>query len=348
MYWQRSIWSKLLVIAIATATLSTAVIFGVGQWYIASQAGKPYAIGATFIPNYAESLGVDPEQTLDAILNELGVRQLRLVSYWNVIEAQRGTYDYSQLDWQFAKAEAAGAKISLAVGLRQPRWPECHMPGWARQQPREVWAAELNDFIAATATRYKNSPALASYQLENEFFNSFGECSDFDRQRLIDELAVLKQADGSHPVIISRSNNYGGFALGQPQPDLVGISVYRRTWEREFTQRYMQYPFPSWYYAFLAGSQKILTGKDSVLHELQAEPWPPNGQEIINTSLTEQDKSLNAMRLADNVAFAKRTGLRYIDLWGAEYWYYRKQVLGDSSVWDTAKKVYQENDRLAQ
>jgi hypothetical protein len=32
--------------------------------------------------------------------------------------------------------------------------------------------------------------------------------------------------------------------------------------------------------------------------------------------------------------------MKTIDLWGAEYWYYRMTVLHDSSVWDAAKQAF--------
>ena len=126
-------------------------------------------IGTTFIPAYAQSFGLDAEETMDALLNDVGVRHFRLVSYWNQLEPNAGTYDFSLLDWQFAKAEAKGAKITLGLGLRQPRWPECHMPDWARGEPVSQWQPQLEAFITAVVNRYKTSPALDSYQLENEF-----------------------------------------------------------------------------------------------------------------------------------------------------------------------------------
>jgi len=46
--------------------------------------------------------------------------------------------------------------------------------------------------------------------------------------------------------------------------------------------------------------------------------------------------------LTDAVAFAKQTGLKHIDLWGGEYWYYRMDVLHDPTVWNAAKQVFTE------
>ncbi len=315
-------------------------MYAVAVWYRHSEQGKPYVQGVTFIPSYAEYLGLDAQETMDALL-DIKVRHFRLVSYWDQLEPEQGTYDFSSLDWQMQKAEASGSKVSLAIGLRQPRWPECHAPDWVdTKQPAAQWQPQLESFMTKVIERYKDSPALESYQLENEYFNHFGECYNFDRQRLSEELALVKQLDPHHPVIISRSNNYAGLMLRQPLPDEIGISVYRRVWDATVTKRYLQYPFPAWYYGFLAGGEKLLTGKDSVLHEMQAEPWPPRGQGILDTSLAEQNKTFDAKRFQDRVAFAKATGMREVYYWGAEYWYYRMTVLHDDSVWQVAKHLY--------
>ena len=84
-----------------------------------------------------------------------------------------------------------------------------------------------------------------------------------------------------------------------------------------------------------------MTGRDMVVHELQAEAWPPNYQSIQDTSLEEQNKSFSAERFKDRIEFGKGTGMREIYLWGSEYWYYRQQKLNDSSLWDVAKHEIQ-------
>jgi hypothetical protein len=342
-YWQHSWWHKFMAGLVLVLLLTVGAMYGIARWYMWQQSSKPLVLGTSFIPDYASKLGVDPKETLDAMLNELQVKQLRLVSYWDDIERKEGQYDFRELDWQFEKANAADAKVSLAIGLRQPRWPECHMPEWAKDEPMDVWSVQLKAFMKQVIERYKDNPALQSYQLENEYFLSvFGNCPDFTRARLVDEYNFVKELDDKHPVVISRSNNAIGLPLGQPQPDVFAVSVYKRVWDITLTKRYVEYPFPSWFYGFLGGAGKLFTGKDLYIHELQAEPWPPNGQEIVNTSLEEQSKSLDAKRLRHRFEYGQATGLRSIDLWGAEYWYYRKKVLNDPSVWDVAKEEFLE------
>lgn len=344
-YWRKSWWHRVLLVITALVVLWVGGMYGIARWYISTNQAKPLKLGASFIPAYAESLGLDPKQTMDAMLGDLGIRHLRLVSYWDQLEPARGQYDFTLLDWQFRKAEAAGAKVSLSIGLRQPRWPECHMPDWARQLPsgtsNGTWQDELQQYIGQVVKRYKDSPALDSYQLENEYFlQGFGICTDFSRDRLVAEYNLVKKLDPYHTLIIARSNNALGTPIGQPTPDKFGISIYKRVWDANVTKRYLEYPFPAWFYGFVAGLQQIVTGKDMVIHELQAEAWPPNHQSIQQTSLDEQNKSFNAQRFKARIEFGKATGMREIYLWGAEYWYYRQTILHDPSLWHVAKDAF--------
>ena len=343
-FWRRGWWQKIALLLPLAFLLLLLVFLGVGRWYVASTSNQPLRLGATFVADYARSLGVDADETLDALITDIGVRDFRLVSYWNKIEATPGTYDFSELDSQFAKIEAAEGTVTLAIGLRQPRWPECHEPAWAHELPDAEWRSALESFIAATTARYKDSPSLISYQLENEFqLKVFGECRDFSRERVQAEFDLVRSIDPNTPIIISRSNNSPSIIAGDPMPDVVGFSIYRRVWSQVqwLWPGYFTYPAPSWYYSGLAGLQKIFTGRDSVIHELQMEPWPP--EFVANVSQEEQDKSMNAAEFAPRVEFAKQTGMREIYLWGAEWWYYRKVILGDDSLWQEAARVFADN-----
>lgn len=339
-YWRGGWWHKLVVAVTITVLLATSAMYGIAQWYIHSNANKPVQMGVSFIPAYAESLGLDPQETMDQLL-AINVRHFRLVSYWNQIEPTKDSYDFSQLDWQFQKAEAEGAKITLTLGLRQPRWPECHAPDWTSQLPDDQEEAELLEFMAAVVKRYRNSPSLQDYQVENEYFlKGFGICTNHSRERLVKEYNLVKELDPRHPIIVNRSNNAIGFPVGQPEPDEYGISIYKRVWEGTLSHRYAEYPFPAWFYGFLAGTQKIYSGRDMRISELQAEAWPPKGQNIPETSLEEQNKSFNAARFEDRLEYGKATGMKEIYLWGSEYWYYRLVKLNDPSLWQVAQKEF--------
>ncbi len=335
-------WTKLGLFLMAILIFLVGSAYGIAQWYIYTQKDKEFKFGATFIPSYARYFDLEPESTLQAMIDDLNIRHYRIVSYWDEIEKTPGTYDFTELDWQFKKIQDAGGTVSLAIGLRQPRWPECHMPKWAEKQTKDQWYPQLKTFIGKVVERYKDHPSLQTYQLENEYFlKAFGICPDHSRDRLVDEFNYVKRLDTNTPVIVTRSNNALGWPIYAPIPDISGVSIYKRVWDKTITKRYFEYPFPAWFYAFLAGGTKIITGKDLIVHELQAEPWGPN-KGIKEISIEEQNKSLSPERLRDRIRYGKATGMREIDLWGVEMWYWRKVKLHDDSLWETGKQTIRE------
>jgi hypothetical protein len=346
-FWRRGLWHRILFIILAVVVAFTAGSYGIAQWYIQKHKNQPLVLGASFVPDYAESFGLDPKATLTAMLSDLKLKQVRLVSYWQDIEPTPGHYDFSKLDWQFALANKYHAEVSLSIGLRQPRWPECHSPGWVNIDPnnQQAWRPQLNKFIEAVIKHYQNNPALQDYELENEYFlKVFGQCTDFSRTRLVDEYNLVKAMDTVHPVIVSRSDNWVGIPVGQPTPDQFAISVYKRVWDATITHRYFEYPLPAWFYAALAGEEELLSGKDMIIHELQTEPWTPNGLEITQISVKEMYKSMDPQRLRDRINYGEATGMRTIDLWGAEWWYYMKVKQHDPAVWNVVKTAVAQAD----
>ena len=160
-------------------------------------------------------------------------------------------------------------------------------------------------------------PAAVPTGPKNEFFmDVFGKCTNYDRDRFINEVNLVRQLDPNKPIIVTRSNNWGGVPLGEPTPDIYGVAVYKRVFDYTITHRYFEYPYPPWFYATLAGAGEFVKGKPLIIHELQTEPWMPNGYEINKISdIPEQNKSMNAERLQKRLKYAEDTGLRSIDTW---------------------------------
>lgn len=337
-YGRASVMQKIGVWLLVFIIVLTTLMYGIAQWYIFKHKNEPLELGTTFIESYAERLGLNPQETLQASIDELGIKRYRLVSYWDEGEPQEDNYDFTSLDWQFDMIEEAGGTVSLALGARQPRWPECHIPDWALAGGDDYWKQELKEYITEVVNRYKDREALVSYQMENEYFlEVFGECKDHTRERLVDQFNLVKQLDPDTPVIVSRSNNaVPSWPIGEPRADIVGASIYKRVWDKTVTKRYFEYPFPAWFYSFLAGATELTTGRNTFIHEMQAEPWPP--KDITEVSLAEQDKSFNASMMHDRINFGVATGMRTIDLWGMEWWYYRRVKFNDFSLWEAAKK----------
>ena len=215
------------------------------------------------------------------------------------------------------------------------------MPAWTKTETKDQWYPGLKTVMQKVVERYKTSPVLQDYQLENEYFLSvFGECPDFSRDRLVEEFKFVKKLDSSHPVIVSRSNNWVGIPINAPTPDQYAISVYKRVWDRTITKRYVEYPYPAWYYSFYAGASKLLQGKDMSIHELQAEAWLPDGMDMRDAPISELYKSLNPERLQQRFEYGRATGMKTIDLWGAEWWYQMKVNRNSPDLWNVAKAEF--------
>lgn len=155
----------------------------------------------------------------------------------------------------------------------------------------------------------------------------FGEKIEISRTRLQREYRLLKQLDYARPIIMSTSNGWG-VPVRAPRPDVVGFSYYLRVYKRGKYRNTIQSP---WLHAL----RRLFIWKPVFIHELQLEPWGPKA--IWEMDLTEQTKSMNLEQITYNIREAKRTGLYPIDLWGAEWWYWRKEQ-GDDSVWLTVKE----------
>ncbi len=59
-------------------------------------------------------------------------------------------------------------------------------------------------------------------------------------------------------------------------------------------------------------------------------------------SIPEQNKSMNADRLSQRFDYGVDTGMRTLDVWGVEWWYWRKEKALDPSLWNAAKEKIKE------
>src|SRR6266446_9877474 len=114
-FWPATIWHKALVVLVLLVSLTIGSMYGIARWYIWQERNKPLELGASFVSGYASALGLDPRQTFTAMLDDLGVKHVRLMSHWDDIEPQAGTYNFSELDWEFQQANVHHATVSLAI-----------------------------------------------------------------------------------------------------------------------------------------------------------------------------------------------------------------------------------------
>ena len=259
------------------------------------------------------------------------------MSYWDIHEPSKGVYDFTQLDWQIDMAEKAGAEVLLCLGLRQPRWPESHWPEWAKELPDAEWQQALIDYITVVVSRYKNRKCILSYELENEaLLKAFGLNGNYDRNRLKREFALVKQLDPSRIVIMTTSDS-GGFPFFGPKPDMYAYTIYRYFFRRG---KYRHSIRPAWTYHLRAIVIYFFKRRKSFIHELQAEPWGPEGTSKL--TVEEQFKSMNRERVQEAIAYVRKTQLLPADLWGVEWWYWLNTTQNMPEIWNDLKPIFTE------
>lgn len=279
--------------------------------------------GVSFNPDYARELDVSPKQVYETVLGDWNFKKIRLSAQWDLVEKERGIYDFSELDYFMDRAGLHGAKVVLAVGRKTPRWPECHLPSWI--DPQKDYRDELLDYIKIVTERYKNHSALEIWQVENEPFLSFGLCDKMKPADLDEEIKLVRRIDGKHPILVTDSGELSAWNKAGKAGDLFGTTLYRSVWNKYIG--YFTYDWlPAWFYNL----KLSLIGRDlntAFVSELQAEPWLP-GKSAVLTPLTEQYKSMNLERLQENVEFSSRVEVSRVYLWGAEWWYWLENVKG--------------------
>lgn len=290
----------------------------------------PHAYGVSFSVKQCRDIGVDWRNCLLWAL-EQGWRRFRLMSYWNEIERQRGTYDFAALDEQLKLIAARGGIVTLCLGVKQPRWPEYHWPSWAVDLPAAEQEKALLAFVQAVVMRYQSKAVVVSWQLENEaLLRGFGEKIHISRARLRREFDLVKQLDPKRPVIMSTSNSWG-LPVRQPLPDVVGFSHYTIKYSRG---RYHPTTQLIWLHRLRAWWLRHVDRTPVFVHELQLEPW--GSRAIWKMSHEEQDRSMGPAQIAHNLRAGRAIKASPVDLWGLEWWYARHQA-GDDTIWQAVK-----------
>ena len=326
---------KILFFCLTTIVLLILVIF------ILAQKKEPEKIqyGMSFNTMYAEELGLDWKETYDAILDELGVRHLRLAAHWPMTEPIDDVYNFAELDYQIKKAEEVGADIVFAVGRRLPRWPECHVPGWAKELPIEEQQQQTLDYVAVVVNRYKESKAIKYWQIENEpYLEIFAKehCGEFDKDFFEREVAYFRTLDDTRPFLITDSGNLGTWVGPYKNGDAFGTSVYVYFWNPDLGQ--FKTMLPPWFYRVKENFIQLFYGdKETMLIELSAEPWLL--EPVTNVDIETQYSRMDLQKFNDILEYAKNTRYEKQYLWGAEWWYWL-HLQGHDEMWNRGKELF--------
>jgi hypothetical protein len=328
-------WRIIGITIVAIVTVAAGFL----SWLAMKPVPQTITYGMSFNTPYARELGLDWRATYDAMLDDLKIRHLRLAAHWPMVEPRDDEFNFEELDYQINRAEAVGAEVVLAVGRRLPRWPECHVPEWIKGQEPAVAEEELIEYVEAVVNRYKDSPAVKVWQVENEPYLkvfAFEHCGELNEPLLDREITLVRTLDDTRPILVTDSGNLGTWRGAYKRGDMFGTSVYVYFWNPELGQ--FRTVLPPWAYRAKERLIALFYGKkDTVLIELSAEPWliAP----VAETDLDIQFSRMDVHKFNDILAYARDTRYSMQYLWGAEWWYWLK-LKGHSEMWERGRLLF--------
>lgn len=324
---------KILPVGLVAAAL-------LGYWILGfPHKTSPVTFGITWSDIYARQLGLDARAAYKDALTDLGVRSIRLPVYWNEVEPRDGLFRFERVQDQLDQLQQVGGKAVVVVGIRQPRWPECWIPDWAKTLPVEKREEEQLMYVKKTVEQFRSHPALEAWQVENEFTlgQVFGECPVLPESLLEQEIALVRRTDSKHPLYTTVSGELSLWSSPAfRQVDKIGFSVYR-TVVAPTGNRWSYWFVPPWMYARKA---HLTQGANRMyVSEFQLEPWV---QSPIQTVPVEEQKALLSMsEVNESVWYSKRMGFGKVYFWGAEWWYWMKIKMNQPEYWERMKSLFQ-------
>lgn len=322
-----------------------ALLLGSESW--PHPAPPPPLAGFSYSPLTSMWANRDPAQDLRTLLDSTNPDLVRLPVYWEMVQPDPDTLDFSSVDSLLAVVAAHNriasnpTRVVLTVGARNFLYPELHEPGWAgpRQQPylNEVQSGPIyRRYIDASVMRYRASPLLYAWQVENEPLDYVGNGFTGDDQikvkQLLWEIAEVHRLDPAHKAVTTTFDGWnvgvdmmqlwtpgilyhlGGWPQGFPEEtledgDALGLDLYidGPSTPLRFTTPDLRAEWKEQAVGFWAARAHAM-GKGVWLAEMQAQPWT-----VSPGTFAESDLIASAVDY-------RQESLQVVLMWGVETW----------------------------
>lgn len=315
--------------------VAAALALGSESW--PSVPAAPLA-GFSFSPLASIQAGRDPATDLGRLLDATEPDLVRLPVYWELVEPSPDDLDFDSIDNLLQVVERHNAtsnmqtRVVLTVGARNFMFPELHEPTWAgdRSQPA-LGASQMGlayrSYFDASITRYRSSPLLYAWQVENEPFDTVLNASTGDDQISDDqvawEVAEVHRLDPTHRVAVTSYDAFHvtldmiqafapvllpvvGGGSGHPSEaldaaDIFGLDIYvdgPSVPYRDSTGIGLRTQWKAQALSFWA-DRAHSQGKEMWLAEMQAEPWNATGafgpQDLVSAAIDYRQASLDVV-----------------------------------------------------
>jgi len=292
----------------------------------------------------------------------MGLEPIRLCSYWSEIEPSENGSNFEALEWLLNEAEKRAVKIVLTIGMKAPRWPEFHFPGWIEErydtlrkdQPLDTIPALADEtlrFVRSVMERVRDVTSIRYWQVENEPLNRptvaggrFVSPSFLRREvALARELSLPGQR-----VLLTNAISLLPVDLGQDDraltqslalADAVGINVYTKV---PLGAGFYLRSLPVYWRKLAGWRQRIENARiEPWIAEAQAEPWEHN--RLVATEQTVYPSS-SPKAATDLVVALAQIGYDTALLWGCEYWYWHRKY-GRDEWWKAIERLIESPDK---
>ncbi len=299
--------------------------------------------GTTYSPSHAawtmdnRFKAISWQEALSAV-HELNLKRLRIAVPWRDCDEQLGLAWLSDM---LKQVDHSGVSITIASGLKTPRWPENYPPTDLlaahplpeRSEFTDVYRPALEAWWQRLYTEvHPYLHLVEAIQVENEPRDFFGEGDRRISLSMLQWEMALVHSLFHHQQIVTTVG-----ALGGTPAMLYGYSGVNRKWREmlalapsNFRLGLNLYQKTFWHGLRLSASPQawkkfrhyVQSARDSHLQpfvsELQAEPWDSPQRfdyHEINGNPTCRPEQVEAM-----IRSVLAAGITDIDLWGLEFW----------------------------
>jgi hypothetical protein len=305
----------------------------------------PPLVGFSYSPALSASIDHDPVTDLSELLEETEPDLVRLPVYWDSTQPSPDRLDFSSVDELLGAIEVHNESASrqtevvLTIGARNFLYPELHSPAWSglREQPQLAEAqagAAYRHYFESSIERYRSSPLLYAWQVENEPFdlvpNALTGPDQITEDQLGWEIDEVHLLDPGHRAVTTSYDGWSvgvdwlqlhapgllsDFPNGHPAAalevgDALGLDIYvdGPTIPVRFASVSLRTSWKADAIAFWA-DQAARQNKSVWLAEMQAQPWGG----ALAGGFTPDDL------IASATAY-RQDNLEVVLLWGVETW----------------------------